>query len=95
MNYEERRKIAALVEKEIEMSKKLNESSSEYLNLIKQIKSLHNEISTVRNLYVKQQEKVRKAQAGIITMTADELEIEKEKEKVLARNLKHLEKTTE
>jgi hypothetical protein len=95
MNYEERRKIAALIEKEIELNKKLNESSGEYLNLIKQIKSLHNEISNVRSLYLKQQEKVRKAEAGIISMTAEELEIEKEKEKVLAKNLKYLEQTTE
>ena len=95
MNYEERRKIAALVEKEIEMSKKLNESSSEYLNLIKQIKSLHNEISNIRNLYLKQEEKVEKAKKKIISMTDEELKVEEEKLKILARNLKHLEKTTE
>lgn len=95
MTYDERRKIAALVEKEIELNKKLNESSGEYLNLIKQIKSLHSEISNVRSLYLKQQEKVRKATAGIISMTADELEIEKEKERVLAKNLKYLEQTTQ
>jgi hypothetical protein len=95
MTYDERRKIAALVEKEIELNKKLNESSGEYLNLIKQIKNLHSEISNVRGLYLKQQEKIKKAEAGIISMTAEELEIEKEKERVLARNLKYLEKTTE
>jgi hypothetical protein len=95
MNYEERRKIAALVEKEIEMSKKLNESSSEYLNLIKQIKSLHNEISNIRSLYLKQEDKVEKAKKKIISMTDEELKVEEEKLKILARNLEHLEKTTE
>lgn len=88
MNYEERRKIAALIEKEIELNKKLNESSGEYLNLVKQIKSLQNEISVVRELHAKQQERVRKA-------TGSQLEIEKERLKVLQRNLDYLEQTTQ
>jgi hypothetical protein len=93
MTDKERREIEAALEKEAELRQRINESSLEYLKLLKDIKNLHKNINEVERDYLKQQKRVADAKLGIITLSAKELEIEEEKEKILEENLNKLKKT--
>ena len=88
----QRREIEAALEKEAELRQRINESSLEYLKFLKDIKNLHKNINEVEGEYLKQQKRVADAKLGIITLSAEELEIEEEKEKILEKNLNKLKK---
>ena len=83
MTNKERREIEAALEKEAELRQRINESSLEYLKFLKDIKNLHKNINEVEGEYLKQQKRVADAKLGIITLSAKELEIEEEKEKII------------
>jgi len=87
------REIQAELEKEAALRQRISESSLEYLKLLKDIKNLHKSINDVEGEHLKQQQRVADAQNGIIILSAEELEIEIEKEKILKKNLDELKKT--
>lgn len=101
LNKDELAEIRNELQRQAELQKKISESASDYLQLIKDIKKLHKDITLSERALAEQQSKVTKAEKALVGLKGDELEaaekilaIEREKAKILGKELETMRKYT-